>query len=71
MKETDSFPSPLNDCDALWSQLQAEKMTMDYEFKCVFLLYTFPSSWDTFCIVFHNSAPNGKLVYNYDIGGAL
>ena len=42
------------------------KMTMDYELKCVFLLRTLPTSWDTFCTIVSNSgnsAPNGKLVY--------
>mgnify|MGYP000187974207 CR=1 FL=1 len=70
MKDTDSVASHLNEFDALWSQLQAQKMTMDDELKCVFLLCTLPTSWDTFCTVVSNSAPNGKLVYN-DICGAL
>ena len=70
MKETDRVAPHLNDFDALWSQLQAQKMTMDNELKCVFLLCTLPSSWNTFCTVVSASAPNGKLVYN-DICGAL
>ena len=70
MKDTDSIASHLNQFDALWSQLQAQKMTMDDELKAVFLLCTLPSSWDTFCTAISASVPNGKLVYN-DISGAL
>ena len=70
MKDNDSVASHLNDFDAIWSQLQAQKMTMDDELKSVFLLCTLPSSWNTFCTVVSASAPNGKLVYN-DICGAL
>ena len=70
MKDTDSVASHLNQFDALWSQLQAQKMTMDDELKAVLLLCTLPTSWDTFCIAISNSAPKGKLVYT-DISGAL
>ena len=70
IKDTDNVASHLNDFDALWSQLQAQKMTMENELKCVFLLCTLPSSWDIFCTAISASAPNGKLVYN-DIRGAL
>ena len=70
MKDTDSVASHLNEFDALWSQLQAQKMTMDDELKYVFLLCTLPASWDTFSTAISNSAPNGKLVYT-DICGAL
>ena len=38
IKDADSAASHLNDFDALWSQLQAQKMTMDDELNCVFLL---------------------------------
>ena len=48
-KHSNIYASHLNNFDALWSQLQAQKMTMDDELKCVFLLCTLPSSWDTFC----------------------
>ena len=64
MKDTDSIASHLNQFDALWSQLQAQKMNMDDELKAVFLLRALPSSWDTFCTAISASAPNGKLVYN-------
>ena len=70
MKDTNSVASHLNQFDALWSQLQAQKMTMDDELKAVFLLCTLPSSWDTFCTAISASAPNRNLVYN-DISGAL
>ena len=70
MKDNDSVASHLNDFDALWSQLLAQKMILDDELKCVFLLCTLPTSWDTFCTAISASAPNGKLVYN-DICGAL
>ena len=70
MKDTDSVASHLNEFDALWSQLQAQKMTMDDEMKFVFLLCTLPASWDTFYTTISNSAPKGKLVYT-DICGAL
>ena len=36
---TSSVTSNLNDFDALWSQLQTQKMTMEDDLKCVFLLY--------------------------------
>ena len=39
MKDNDSVASHLNDFDAIWSQLQAQKMTMDDELKSVFLLH--------------------------------
>ena len=45
-------------------------MTMDGELKCVFLLCTLLTSWDTFCSLVSNSALNGTLFYN-DICGAL
>ena len=64
MKDIDSVTSHLNDFDTVWSQLHAQKMTMDDELKCVFLLCTLPSSWDTFCTVVSISALNGKLIYN-------
>ena len=61
MKDMDSVASNLNQFDALWSQLQAQKMTMDDELKVVFLLCTLPSSRDTFCNAISASVPNGKL----------
>ena len=39
MKGTDSVASHFNDFDALWSQLQAQKMVVDDELK-----------WDTICL---------------------
>ena len=39
IKDNDSVASHLNDFDAIWSQLQAQKMTMDDELKSVFLLH--------------------------------
>ena len=38
MKDTDSVASHLNEFDALWSQLQAQKMTMDDELEFVFFV---------------------------------
>ncbi|KAH7437435.1 hypothetical protein KP509_05G071900 [Ceratopteris richardii] len=70
MKDTDSVDAHLNEFDAIFSQLQARKMEMDNEMKAVLLLYTLPSSWDTFCTTISNSAPSGKIVYD-DICGAL
>ena len=60
MKDNDSVAFHLNDFDALWSQLQAQKMTMDDELKYIFLLCTLSSSWDTFCTTISGSAPNEK-----------
>ena len=62
MKDTDSVASHLNEFDALWSQFQAQKMTMDDELKYVLLLCKLLISWDTLCIAISNSAPKGKLV---------
>ena len=70
MKDTDSVASHLNEFDALWSQFQAQKMTMDDELKYVLLLCKLLISWDTLCIAISNSAPKGKLEY-IDIFGAL
>ena len=62
--------SHLNAFDALWSQVQAQKLIIDVELKIDILLCTLHASRDTFCIVDSNHALNGKLVYN-DICGAL
>ena len=71
MKDNDNVASHWNGFDALWlTQLLAQNMVSDDELKCVFLLCTLPSSWDTFCTAISAYAPNSKLVYN-DICGAL
>ena len=62
MKDNECVASYLNKFDAIWSQLQAQKMTMDNELKSVFLLCTLRSSWNTFCTAVSARAQNGKLV---------
>ena len=50
--------------------MRAQCMNLDDELKAIFLLCSLLTSWDTFCTVVSNSAPNDNLVYG-NITGAL
>ena len=70
MKENGSVAHHINDFESTFTQMHAQHMNLDDELKAIFLLCSLPASWDMFCIVVNNSAPNGNLVYN-NITGAL
>jgi hypothetical protein len=66
MKDTDSIAFHLNQFDALCSQLQAQKMTIDDKLKAICLLCTFPASWDTFALLLvmvHQKANCSILIF--------
>ena len=67
MKDTDIDASHLNDFDALWSHLQAQKRAMDDKLKCVFLLCTPPLRTH---FAFLLTASTRNSVYN-DLYGAF
>ena len=70
IKDNDSVASHLNDFDAIWSQLQAQKMTMDDEQKAVFLLCTLLASWDTFftgVAILHFRIGNFSIITNVEL----
>ncbi|MCO5586999.1 hypothetical protein L7F22_040944 [Adiantum nelumboides] len=63
MKESTSVASHINDFDSLFAQIRAQRIHIDDEMKAIFLLCLLPPSWNIFCTVVNNSAPNGTLVY--------
>ncbi|MCO5612668.1 hypothetical protein L7F22_066937 [Adiantum nelumboides] len=40
-----------------------QQINIDDKMKAIFLLCSLPASWDIFCTIVRNSAPNGTLVY--------
>ena len=70
MKEGGIVACHINDFESTFAQMRAQRMNLDDEMKAIFLVCSLPASWDTFCTVVTNSAPNGNLVYG-NITGAL
>ena len=70
MKEGGTISSHVNDFNIIFTQLTTQGLEFDMEVKCIFLLCSLPSSWDTFCTAISNSAPATGLVYN-DVLGSL
>ncbi|MCO5601160.1 hypothetical protein L7F22_055279 [Adiantum nelumboides] len=71
MKEGSIVFGHLNEFNSLFSQLTSGSFSeFDDELESIFVLCSLPSSWDKFCTVISNSAPNGKLVFN-DVTNAL
>ncbi|MCO5604717.1 hypothetical protein L7F22_058887 [Adiantum nelumboides] len=63
MKESASVASHINNFDSLFAQIRAQRINIDDDMKAIFLLCLLPPSWDIFCTVVNNSAPNGTLAY--------
>ncbi|MCO5576016.1 hypothetical protein L7F22_029823 [Adiantum nelumboides] len=70
MKEEDTISTRINKFNIIFTQLTTQGLVFDEEIKCIFLLCSLPSSWDTLCIMISNSASGSGLVYN-DILGSL
>ena len=71
MKEGTNITSHLNDFNVIFTQLVSQGLDFGAEVKCIFMLCSLPSSWDTFCTAISNSAPATGLVYNDVIGSLL
>ena len=63
MKENGSVAHHINDFESTFAQMHAQRMNLDDELKAIFLLCSLPTSWDMFCTIVSNSAPNGNLLY--------
>ena len=71
MKEGTNITGHLNEFNIIFLQLTAQGLNFDEEVRCIFLLCSLPSSWDTFCTAVSNSAPTIGLVFNDVIGNLL
>ena len=71
MKEGTNVTTHLNDFNIIFTQLVSQGLDFGEEVKCIFMLYSLPPSWDTFCTTISNSAPATGLVYNDVIGSLL
>ncbi|MCO5553804.1 hypothetical protein L7F22_007330 [Adiantum nelumboides] len=60
-KETTPMSTHLNEFRTILSQLQAHEVEFQDSVKAMFLLVTFPDSWDTFCIAINNLEPENGL----------
>ena len=57
MKEGTNITGHLNEFNIIFLQLTAQGLNFGEEVRCIFLLCSLPSSWDTFCTAVSNSAP--------------
>lgn len=48
MKECDNVAHHINDFESTFDQMCAQQMNIDDKMKAIFLLFSLPSSWDTF-----------------------
>ncbi|MCO5587893.1 hypothetical protein L7F22_041845 [Adiantum nelumboides] len=70
MKEKGTISTHINEFNIIFTWLTTQGLVFDEEIKCIFLLCSFPLSWDTACTAISNSVPGTSLVYN-DILGSL
>ena len=71
MKEGTNITGHLNEFNIIFLQLTAQGLNFGEEVRCIFLLCSLPSSWDTFCTAVSNSAPATGLVFNDVVGNLL
>ena len=71
MKEGTNITGHLNEFNIIFLQLTAQGLNFGEEVRCIFLLCSLPSSWDTFCTAVSNSAPATRFVFNDVIGNLL
>ncbi|MCO5585664.1 hypothetical protein L7F22_039600 [Adiantum nelumboides] len=70
MKEEGTISTHINEFNIIFTQFTTQGLVFDEEIKCIFLLCSLPSSWDTFYTMTSNSAFGIGLVYK-DILGSL
>ncbi|MCO5556876.1 hypothetical protein L7F22_010430 [Adiantum nelumboides] len=70
MKEEGTISTHINEFNIIFTQLTTQGLVFDEKIRCIFLLCTLPSSWDTFCTAISNTTPGTGLVYK-DVLGSL
>ncbi|MCO5547736.1 hypothetical protein L7F22_001187 [Adiantum nelumboides] len=70
MKEEGTISTHINEFKIVFTQLTTQGLVFDEKIKCIFMLCSLPSSWDTVCTAISNSVLGTGLVYN-DILGSL
>ncbi|KAG8385877.1 hypothetical protein BUALT_Bualt03G0090800 [Buddleja alternifolia] len=70
-KEGSSISDHLNDYQGILDQLSDVGVKFDDEFQALWLLNTFPDSWETFRVSLISSAPNGVMSMEIAKSGTL